>query len=228
MLTVHHLENSRSQRILWLLEELALDYELKRYPRDPKTRLAPAALKKVHPLGKSPVITDGEGDQQRVIAESGAIVEYVLANHGDGQLLPTPNTVEHGRYQYWLHFAEGTFMPLMVMSLIFNTIESKSPLLIKPIAKGITGQVKKNYLTPNITNNLKFMEQTLNQHNWFAGDELTGADILMSFPVEAASVRTDLSSDYPRLNAFLERIHARPAWQKAIEKGGAYELMTKA
>ncbi len=223
MLTVHHLENSRSQRILWLLEELELEYELTRYPRDKKTKLAPAELKRIHPLGKSPVITDGK----KVIAESGAIVEYLLANYADGRLLPKAGTAEHGRYQYWLHFAEGTFMPLMIISLIFNTIEEKTPFIVKPIAKGISGKVKKDYLTPNISRNLAFMEQTLTDHKWFAGRSLTGADILMSFPVEAASVRTDLSGDYPKLQGFLERIRARPAWQRAIDKGGPYDLLSR-
>ena len=224
MITVHHLENSRSQRVLWLLEELKLDYKIEHYSRDSKTRLAPPELLTIHPLGKSPVITDDD----KVIAESGAIVEYVLANHGGGQLLPEIGSPAHRRYQYWLHYAEGTFMPLMVMSLIFNTIEQKSPLIVKPIAKGICSKVKDGFLMPNIGRNLDHMEQTLAEHEWFAGDAMTGADILMSFPVEAASVRTNLKSDYPRLRAFLDRIQSRPAWLRAIEKGGPYELISRA
>jgi len=223
MITVHHLENSRSQRILWLLEELEIEYEIKQYRRDVKTRLAPPELLAVHPLGKSPVITDGD----IVVAESGAIVEYVLTNHGDGRLLPKIGSPEHRRYQYWVHYAEGTFMPYMIMSLIFNTIEDKSPLIVKPIAKGISGKVKKDFLQPNITRNLNFMEQTLGEHEWFAGDEMSGADILMSFPVEAAAVRTDLSGKYPLLQSFLDRVRSRPAWQRALDKGGPYDLLSR-
>lgn len=222
MLTIHHLENSRSQRILWLLEELGVDYDIKRYPRDPTTKLAPAALKAVHPLGKSPVLTDGD----KVIAESGAIVEYLLANYGDQKLLPEPGTDEHHRYQYWLHYAEGTFMPLMIISLIFNSVETKAPFFVRPIARAIANQVKASYLEPNISRNLAFMEQSLTDHEWFAGARLSGADILMSFPVEAASVRADLAT-YPKLEQFLTRVRSRPAWQAAIDKGGPYDLLSR-
>lgn len=222
MLTVHHLEHSRSQRILWLLEELGLDYRVQRYARDPVTRLAPPELLAIHPLGKAPVITD-EG---RTVAESGAIIEYLLDHHGNGRLRPEAGTAEYEQYRYWLHFAEGSFMPLMVMSLIFSRVEkAKMPFFARPVAKSIAGKVRGGYLDPNIKRALEFMESRLDGSAWFAGDELTAADVQMSFPVEAAAVRASLADDYPRLQHFLKTIHARPAYQAALEKGGPYELL---
>lgn len=222
MLTVHHLENSRSQRILWLLEELGADYELRRYARDPKTGLAPASLEAVHPLGKSPVITD----DGLTIAESGAIVEYLVAKYDDGTLCPPDGTADRRRYTYWLHYAEGTFMPLMIVSLILNRIETAPmPFFAKPVARGIVAKVRDGYLDRNVSKNLAFMESALDGADWFCGNAMTAADIQMSFPVEAAEVRTSLDRDYPRLRSFLERVRARPAYRRALEKGGPYELM---
>ena len=224
MLTIHHLENSRSQRILWLLEELGVEYEIKHYKRDRKTSLAPRELLAVHPLGKSPVITDGDV----TVAESGAIVEYLVEHYDDGTLLPEAGTPERLAYTYWLHYSEGTFMPLMIISLIMGRIETAPmPFFIKPVAKGIVGKVRSGYLDANVNRNLDFMESTLAESDWFCGDEMTAADIQMSFPVEAAEVRTDLARDYPNLGGFLERIRALPAYQAALEKGGPYELMGK-
>lgn len=222
MIVVHHLENSRSQRILWLLEELGVDYEIKRYERDPKTSLAPAELQRVHPLGKSPVITDGDV----TVAESGAIVEYLVHKYDVGRLLPPDSTPERLAYTYWLHYAEGTFMPLMIVSLILGRIESAPmPFFVKPIARGIAGKVRDSYLDANVKRNLAFMEATLEDSTWFCGNDFTAADIQMSFPVEAAEVRTNLRADYPLLAAFLERVRALPAYQAALEKGGPYELL---
>ena len=221
MITVHHLENSRSQRILWLLEELGLQYEIVRYERDKASSLAPPALKAIHPLGKSPVITD----DGQVIAETGAIVEYVIERYGAGRLIPPPGTPERVRYVYWLHMAEGTAMPLLVMTLVFNRVETASPWFIRPVAKAIAGQVRSTYLGPSLTAVLRFMEDELGKSTWFAGESLTAADVMMSFPVEAAAVRTELKSGYPRLHAFLERVHGRPAYRKALERGGPYTLL---
>jgi glutathione S-transferase len=224
MLTLHHLENSRSQRILWLLEELGVDYKIKRYKRDPKTSLAPPSLMKVHPLGKSPVITDDD----ITVAESGAIIEYLVGKYDDGRLLPPENTPERLAYTYWLHYAEGTIMPFLLLSLILGKIETAPmPFFIKPVARGITGKVRKGFLNQNIERNLEFMEQTLSQNAWFCGEAMTAADIQMSFPVEAAAVRTNLARDFPGLQAWLERIHALPAYRAALKKGGPYELMGK-
>ncbi len=224
MLTIHHLENSRSQRILWLLEELAVEYEIKRYRRDPNTSLAPASLLEVHPLGKAPVITD----DGVTVAESGAIVEYLVGKYDDGTLLPAEGTPQRLAYTYWLHYAEGSFMPLMILSLIMGRIETAPmPFFVKPIARGIVAKVRNGYLDPNVRRNLAFMESSLEGRNWFVGDTLTGADIQMSFAVEAAEVRSDLGADYPNLMGFLETMRARPAYQRALEKGGPYRLMGK-
>ncbi|MCH8248802.1 MAG: glutathione S-transferase [Proteobacteria bacterium] len=222
MITIHHLENSRSQRILWLLEELGLDYDIKKYQRDPATHLAPPEMLSLHPLGKAPVITDGDD----TLAESGAIIEYLVRKYDHGRLRPVEGTPGGLAYTYWLHYAEGTFMSLMILSLIISRIETAPmPFFAKPIAKGIAAKVRNGYLDRNVKRNLDFMESTLNKSLWFCGDELTAADIQMSFAVEAASVRTSLQDDYPKLAEYLERIKARPAYQRALEKGGPYELL---
>jgi glutathione S-transferase len=221
MITVHHLENSRSQRVLWLLEELGVPYEVKRYERDKATLLAPAALKKVHPLGKSPVITDG----RVTVAESGAIIEYLLDEHGDGRLRPAPGTTERRRFTYWLHFAEGSAMPPLLMKLVFDKVRSAPmPFFIKPVARGIADKVMSSFVGPNIEQQLAFMEAELKTRPWFAGDAFSAADIQMSFPLEAAAARAGLDAGYPKLTAFLSRIHARPAYQRALEVGGPFTL----
>lgn len=224
MLTLHHLENSRSQRILWLLEELGVEYRIKQYKRDPVTSLAPPELQAIHPLGKSPVITDGE----ITVAESGAIIEYLAGKYDNGRLRPAEGTPQRLAWTYWLHYAEGSFMPLMIVSLIMNRIESAPmPFFVKPIAKGIAGKVRSNYLEPNVKRNLAFMEATLTKSIWFCGDTMTAADMQMSFAVEAADVRTDLKSHYPKLQGYLQRIRALPAYKRALERGGPYALLGK-
>ena len=222
MIVVHHLNNSRSQRVLWLLEELGVEYEVKRYQRDPATMLAPPELRAVHPLGKSPVITDGD----LTIAESGAIIEYLIERYGNGRLVPATGTLEKLRYTYWLHFAEGSAMLPLVMKLIFGRLETAPmPFFIKPVAKGIAAKVKAGFIDPNIRAQLDYMEAELGKTTWFAGNDFTAADIQMSFPVEAAQARGGLDGTRPKLMAFLERIHAMPAYKRAIEKGGPFELM---
>lgn len=224
MLTVHHLNNSRSQRVLWLLEELGLPYEIVHYQRDPKTMLAPPELRRVHPLGKSPVVTTDEG---LVLAESGAIVETLIERHGQGRFAPAAGSADALRYRYWLHYAEGSAMPPLLLKLIFDKIESaKMPFFIRPIAKGIAGKAKAGFVTPNIRTHLDFMEGELGKSEWFAGAEFTGADIQMSFPVEAARARGGLDDSRPRLMAWLARIHARPAYQQALARGGPYGLLS--
>lgn len=219
-ITVHHLNNSRSQRILWLLEELGLEYEVKRYERDPETMLAPDSLRSVHPLGKSPIITD----EELTLAESGALVEYLVERYDNGRLAPLVGTSERLRYTYWLHYAEGSAMPPLVMQLIFNQVEEKSPFFLRPVAKVITRQVKQTYLEPQISQQLGYMEAELEKSTWFVGDEFTAADIQLSFPLEAAASQSNLDASYPQLKTFLERIHARPAYQKAIKRGGNYDF----
>ncbi len=222
MIIVHHLNNSRSQRVLWLLEELAVDYDVKRYQRDAKTMLAPAELRKVHPLGKSPVISDGD----LTLAESGAIIEYLADRYGNGRLAPPPGTSGRLRYSYWIHFAEGTAMPPLLLKLVFDRIEkAPAPFFVRPIARAIANRAKGTFVQPNIDRNLDYMEAELGKSNWFAGNEFSAADVQMSFPLEAAAARGGLDSRRPRLMAFLERIHARPAYHRALERGGHYELM---
>jgi len=222
MIVVHHLNNSRSQRILWLLEELGLEYEIKKYQRDPKTMLAPKELKAIHPLGKSPVITDDD----IVVAESGAIVEYLVERYGMGRLIPPAGTADKRRYTYMLHYAEGTAMPPLLMKLIFDRIETEPmPFFVKPIAKGIAAKVKKMFILPNIDNNLNFLEAELGKSAWFAGDAFTAADVQISFILEAAASRGGLDARYPKLMDWLARIHARPAYLRALERGGKYDFV---
>ena len=221
MIIVHHLNNSRSQRVLWLLEELELPYEIKRYERDPKTMLAPASLRQVHPLGKSPVITDGD----LTLAESGAIVEYLVDRYGNGCLKPALGTPEHLRYTYWLHYAEGSAMPPLLLKLIFDQIDKSSmPFFVRPIARSITNRVKSSFIEPQIKQHLDYMESEISKSTWFAGNEFTAADIQISFPLEAALARAGLNESRPQLMTFLNRIHSRPAYQQALENGGAYDL----
>lgn len=222
MITVHHLNNSRSQRVLWLLEELGLEYEIKRYQRDPKTMLAPASLRTVHPLGKSPVITENG----LTIAESGAIIEYLLERHGKGRLIPPIGTPERLRCTYWLHFAEGSAMTPLLLSLIFGRLPRQPmPFFVRPIARGICKKVLETFVEPQLKSHQEFMEGELAKSIWFAGDEFTAADIQMSFVVEASAARGGLDKTRPKLMSWLDRIHARLAYQRALERGGPYELL---
>jgi glutathione S-transferase len=222
MITVHHLEHSRSQRVLWLLEELGVDYTVKRYARDPKTNLAPEALKAVHPLGKSPVVVDGD----ITVAESGAILEY-LVDRFDPKLRPTPGTAEHRSYTYWMHFAEGSAMPNLVLSLIMAKIrKAPMPFFAKPVAKGIADNVMKGFVTPNLQAQMDFVEAALKASPWFCGKSMTAADVMMSFPLEAAAARGALdASRHPHATAWLANIHTRAAYKRALERGGPYKLL---
>jgi glutathione S-transferase len=221
VITVHHLNNSRSQRVLWLLEELGVPYEVKRYERDAATGLAPAALRQVHPLGKSPVITD----DGLTLAETGAIVEYLVDRYGAGRLAPAAGSAERLRYTYWLHYAEGSAMPPLLLKLVFDRVPRGVPALLRPIARAISGRAHSGFIGPQIALHLDYLEAELAKTAWFAGAEFTAADIQMSFPLEAAQARAGLDGKWPKLQAFLERIHARPAYRRALEKGGKYELM---
>jgi len=221
MITVHHLNNSRSQRILWLLEELGVPYDIKRYQRDEKTMLAPPALRAVHPLGKSPVITDGE----LTLAESGAIVEYLADRYGAGSLIPKHGTPQRPRCTYWLHYAEGSAMPPLLLKLVFRRMETAPvPFFSGPMAKGMARKVQKSFVDPQLRLHLDYLEGELGKNEWFAGDAFSVADIQLSFPLEAFAARGGLDAGYPRLTAFLQRIHARPAYQRALQRGGEYQL----
>ncbi|WP_296814423.1 glutathione S-transferase [Brevundimonas sp.] len=217
MIVVHHLNDSRSQRVLWLLEELGLEYEVKRYQRDRATMLAPAALKAVHPLGKSPVV-EAQGVR---VAETGAIVEWLLESYGQGRLRPARGTEDARRFTYWLHYAEGSAMTPLLLRLIFGELPRRVPFLVRPIAKGISKAMNARMIQPQLDAHIGYWETELARSDWFAGDQFTAADIMMSFPLEAASARAGAASR-PRIKAFLDRIHARPAYRRALERGGPY------
>ena len=221
MIIVHHLNNSRSQRILWMLEELGVPYEVKRYEREPSMQ-APASLRAVHPLGKSPVITDGD----KTLAESGAIIEYLGDTYGPGKLAPALGTPERLHYTYFLHYAEGSLMPLLFMKLVFGRIPSRLPFFMRPVGRAISKGANKTLLDPQIGNHFMFLESELSKREWFAGPNFTAADIQMSFPLEAASARAPIIRQMPKLSAWLDRIQARPAYKRALEKGGPYTLMS--
>jgi glutathione S-transferase len=221
MITVHHLENSRSQRILFLLEELGVAYEVKTYKRDKNTSLAPKALEAIHPLGKSPVITDGDV----TVAESAAIVEYLVDKYDDGRLRPAADAPEYLDYRYWLHYAEGTLASLMILALFVGRIETaKMPFFARPIARKIAMSIRSGYLDHTIERNLSFVNMSIGEGRWFCGERLTAADIQMSFPLEAAEARLDLSP-YPQITSWLRRVRELDSYQSAIEKGGPYALM---
>lgn len=222
MITVHHLEYSRSQRVLCLLEELGVPYEIKVYKRNPKTMLAPPELKAVHPLGKSPVITD----DGQTIAESGAIIEYLLDRYDTKNLLrPAVGTPERLRYNYWLHYAEGSLMPPLLVALIFGEVQkAKVPFFVKPIVKGMVGKVRSLYIGPQIKLHYGFMDQELQKTPWFAGHQFTAADIQMSYPVDAGLSRGASAGQYPKVQDFMSRIKQRPAWQKAEAKVGDFGM----
>jgi glutathione S-transferase len=220
MLVVHHLNNSRSQRVLWLLEELGVPYEVKRYERDAKTMLAPPSLLAIHPLGKSPVIVDGDV----TVAESGAIIEYLVGKYGDGRLVPPAGTAQRLRYTYWLHYAEGSAMTPLLLKLVFDRVATNpAPWPISAIARRIAATVTNAFIAPNLKRHFDYIEAELNSHTWFAGDQFTAADIQMSFPLEIAVPRAGLDTSRPKSIAFLERIRARDAYKRALERGGKYD-----
>ena len=217
MLTVHHLNNSRSQRVLWLLEELGMPYEIKHYQRNATTNLAPPELLQVHPLGKSPVITDGD----ITVAETGAVIEYLVDRAG-GRLRPNVGTPEHRRYTYWLHYAEGSAMSPLLLKLLFTLMPKRAPALLRPLVRKVSNTALTTLVNPQLKQHMDYWEGELAKSEWFAGNEFSGADIQMSFPLEAAAARGGLEMGHPKAMAFLERIHARPAYARALEKGGPY------
>ena len=218
MIVVHHLNNSRSQRVLWLLEELGVPYEVKRYQRDAQTMLAPPELLAVHPLGKSPVITDGD----KTLAETGAIVEYLVETYGQGRLVPAAGTPERLRWTYWLHYAEGSAMTPLLLKLVFTALPARAPGLLKGLVKAVAAKALAGFVDPQLKNHIDYWEAELARSEWFAGPEFTAADIMMSFPLEAGAARAGAASR-PHVKAFLDRIHARPAYRQALERGGPYD-----
>ena len=221
-LIVHHLENSRSQRLLWLLEELQLKYEIKRYTRHPETMLAPDELRAVHPLGKSPILED-DGE---VYAESGAILEHVAQNHGGEHLVPDVGTQSYKRCRFWLHYAEGSLMPILLLNLVLERMRSSSaPFFVKPVIRTVAQKLDDAFVRAQTRLHLGFVEQELEAGTWLAGGHLSLADIQMSFPLEAGMKRLDKAEvKYPNIGAYLERIHSLPAYKRALERGGPYRL----
>ncbi len=218
MIVVHHLNNSRSQRVLWLLEELGVPYTVRRYERDAQTMLAPPELLAVHPLGKSPVITDGD----KTIAETGAIVDYLIETYGQGRLIPAAGTPERRRYTYWLHYAEGSAMTPLLLKLVFTALPNRAPGLLKGLVRTIAAKAQTGFVDPQLKTHIDYWDAELARSAWFAGPDFTAADIMMSFPLEAGAARAGAGSR-PKVRAFLDRIHARPAYEAALERGGPYD-----
>ena len=220
MITLHHLEDSRSQRILWMLEELGCDYEIVYYERDPKTNLAPESLREIHPLGKAPVVTDGE----RTLAESATILEYLARSYGKGRWAADPDDSTYWQFNYWMHYAEGSLMPPLLLKLVFSKLrEPPVPFLIRPLTSKIADQVDATFTDRQIDTHFGYVDGFLAEHQWFAGERISAADVQMSFPLEAAMAGGRVTrADYPHIAVWLERIHARPAYQRALEAGGDY------
>lgn len=219
MVVVHHLEDSRSQRILWILEELGVDYRVKRYARDPKTSLAPASLRKVHPLGKAPVITD----QGQTYAESGVIIEYLARTYGDQRWAPSPGSEAYWLFAYWMHYAEASLMPPLLLKLVFDKLRNgPGPFFVKPVLRRIANEVDKAFINQQIETHFSYVDQYLADHEWFAGDDISAADIQMSFPLEAALAGGAMDDAYPAVVAFVQRFQARNAYRRALKRGGDY------
>ena len=226
MITVHHLNNSRSQRILWMLEELKLEYEIIRYERDAKTMQGPKSLREIHPLGKSPIINDDGSGEQILIAESGAIIEYLMQTYGKNSSLITPKSgsQEERDYRYWLHFSEGSLTPPLLLRLIFNRVKSAPvPFFAKPITKAISNKVLTGFVNPNIQSLLDFIDSSLEGKKWLLGDHLSAADIQMSFPLESSIAIGIIDEKYSAIQSYVEQIHKQPAYQSALLRGGKYD-----
>jgi glutathione S-transferase len=220
MITLHHLNNSRSQRVLWLLEEIGVPYEIKFYQRDTKTMLAPKELKEIHPMGKSPVLEDGSIK----VAESGAIIEYLISQYGKDHFSSLSDE-EKREATYWLHFSEGTFMPQLLLGLVFDKLKTAPiPFFIKPVIKMLVKKVNQTYIGPEIKTRLEHINNHLKDREWFAGNKLTGADFQMIFPLEAAQARGRLKDLYPHITSYIEKVQHLEAYKKALEKGGPYFL----
>jgi glutathione S-transferase len=219
LITVHHLDNSRSQRVLWLLEELGCRYQVQKYQRDARTLLAPPELRRVHPLGKSPVITD----DAQTLAESGAIIEYLIERYGNGRLRPAAGSDARLRYTYWLHYAEGSAMPPLLLKLVFQRLPRQAPAVLRPLVRAITRRAQQTFIDPQLRSHIDYWEGELSRDLWFAGTEFTAADIQMSYPLEAAAARAGVPLG-DKVRGFLTRIRARPAHRRAVEAGGGFEL----
>ena len=222
MITLHHLENSRSIRILWLLEELGVEYQLEHFRRDRDSDLAKNDFKKLHRLGKAPILTDGD----LVLIESAAIIEYLIDTYANGRFKPHVATPERISYNYWMHAAEGSAMNLATVSLVLNRMDSRVPFIIKPILKMVTKKVRESYIKPGMANFIDYIEEQLSQSSWFAGKEFSGADIQMGFVMTVLQARGGLDDKYPNAMRWLEQMAERPAFQAAMEKNGDFNLLS--
>ncbi len=222
MITLHHLENSRSQRILWMLEELGVEYRIKHYKRDPKTNLAPGSLKKVHPLGKSPVLVD----DKQTLAESATIIEYLARSYGEGDWAPSPEDPGYWQFHYWMHYAEASLMPPLLVKLVFSKLrEPPVPFFIRPLTGRIADEVDRSFTDRQIETHFSHVDAFLAENEWFSGKRISAADIQMSFPLEAALAKGTIArANYPHIALWVNRVHQRPAWRRALEAGGEYEF----
>jgi len=217
MITLHHLEKSQSIRILWLLEELGVPYEVKLYDRDPQTRLAPAAYKAISPLGTAPVITEGDV----TLAETNAIVDYILDRHDDGRLRPAPGTPERARYLFWFHASQGSLQPLLTNKFVMMAMTTRAPFLFRPVAKALVGGLDKVFFGPRLKALLAEIETQLGKTKWFAGDHLTAADIVMGYSMELAAARAGMDeASFPNAHRFLKQMRETPSYKRAMEKDG--------
>ncbi len=221
MITLHHLENSQSIRILWLLEELGVEYDFKMYDRDVETFLAPDEYKKISPLGTAPVITDGD----LVLSETNAIVDYILDQFGAGKLRPLANAPERIKYLFWFHTAQGSFQPLLTTNFVLNALKTRVPFFLKPIVRSVIGRAEDAFLKPRLDAMLTLIEKDLSASTWFAGDNLTAADIVMGYCMEMAAARVGMGKKYPNAQRFLKQMHDRPAYQRALKKDGKFNPM---
>jgi len=217
MITLHHLEKSQSIRILWLLEELGVPYDVKLYDRDPQTRLAPAEYKAISPLGTAPVITDGA----ITMAETNAIVDYILDRYDGARLRPAMNTVEREPYLFWFHASQGSFQPLLTNLFVMKAMTMRAPFLMRPVAKTLVGGLEKAFFGPRLKAMLTEIEKALGQSTWFAGDRLTAADIVMGYSMELAAARAGMDeTNFPNAHRFLNQMREMPSYKRAMEKDG--------
>lgn len=217
MLTLHHLEYSQSFRILWLLEELQADYALEKYDRVADTRLAPDKLKQLSPLGTAPVVTDGDG---LVLAESNAVIDYILDGHPQNVLRPATGNAARADYLFWFHAGNGSLMPMQFMNGVLAMMESRSPGLLRPLIKAVTSKVRSALIRPRLKRIFDRMEEDLGRHMWLAGDTLTAADISISYSIFSAEARGHIGENRPNIRRWLEQVRATPSFQRATEKDG--------
>ena len=218
MITVHNLENSQSIRILWLLEELGEAYSIQQYSREAETSLAPSEFKKLHPMGTAPTITDGK----IVLAETNAIMDHILDQHAESALRPRSGSAERDRYLYWFHATQGSLMPLLIDTLILSRMVTKAPGILRPLMRMITGKVMATFVQPRCDRILRYMEDSLATGQWLAGETFTAADIVMGYCLEVLYARSQGMEAYPNIAAYRQRLHARPAYQCALEKNGSF------